>query len=254
MSERSRPRKTDAKAPAKRPRTTTTGKASARPSRTSSGRSGERQGQERGPTRSSVDPDLLAIAGERPRDRQTAFVSESEVDTLGELTDTDVYQGELEAGVHDDLPTEPDERNIEMVTARELRSGETSNPDVAAEEGLVYVPPIDPPVVPSEDSREGLKVAAGFGVSALDEEYDEDHSGSALATEDEMSARIREALRADSSTTEFADHLAIGTRGGVVRVRGLVDDVDDSDNVLAVIERVEGVVEVIDELEVRALA
>jgi hypothetical protein len=199
------------------------------------------------------DPDLVQLAGDRPRDRQTAFVDASDVDNLGTITDTDIYEGELEAGVHDDLPTESEEQNLEGLTARELRAGETSNPDVAAEEGLTYVPPIDPPVVPSEESREGAEVAAGFGVSALDEEYDEDHNSSILPGEDEMTARIREALLADSSTTEYAEHLAIATRGGRVIVRGVVDDVDDSDNVLAVIERVKGVVEVIDELQVRVL-
>jgi osmotically-inducible protein OsmY len=45
----------------------------------------------------------------------------------------------------------------------------------------------------------------------------------------------------------------IGTRGGTVAVRGLVDDIDDTDNVVEVISRVSGVDEVIDELEVRGV-
>jgi hypothetical protein len=220
----------------------------------SSGPAGKRPAPQRSARGSAPDPDIAQLAGERPRDRQTAFVTTSEVDTLGSITDTDIYEGELDAGVHDDLPNEPPEQNLEMLTERELRAEETANPDVAAEEGITYVPPIDPPVVRSETSLEGVEVAAGFGVSALDEEYDEDHQSSLLPSEDEMTARIREALRADSTTTEFADHLAIGTRGGLVRVRGVVEDVDDSDNVVAVIERVDGVVEVIEELEIRALA
>jgi hypothetical protein len=195
----------------------------------------------------------LELAGERPRDEQAAYVDRSDVDNLGEgLTHVDIYEGELEAGVHDDLPGEPKEANLEMLTELELRAEETDNPDVAAEEGLTYVPPIDPPVVPSVD-RQGAEVASGFGLSALDEPYDEDHHSSALPAEDEMAARVRDALRADSTTTEYADRLAIGTRGGIVRVRGVVEDIDDSDNVLAVIERVAGVQDVIDELEVRAL-
>jgi hypothetical protein len=193
------------------------------------------------------------LTGGRPRDEQAGYLDESDVDTLGSLTDTDVYEGELEAGVHDDLPTEAPEQNIETLTERELRAGETSNPDVAAEEGLTYVPPIDPPVVPSETSPEGAEIAAGFGVSALDEPYDEDHHSSIVPGEDEMTARIREALLADSTTTQYAEHLAIASRNGVVAVRGVVDDVDDTDNVIAVIERVDGVVEVVDELEVRVL-
>jgi hypothetical protein len=194
------------------------------------------------------------LTGRRPRDEQAAFVDESSVDTLGSLTDTDVDAGELEAGVHDDLPGESVEENIETLADRELRAGETANPDVAAEEGLTYVPPIDPPVVPSETSPEGAEIAAGFGVSALDESYDEDHTSSVVPGEDEMSARIRDALLADSATTQFAEHLAIASRGGVVHVRGVVEDIDDTDNVVAVIERVDGVVEVVDELQVRVLS
>lgn len=195
----------------------------------------------------------LELAGERPRDEQAAYVDRTDVDHLGEgLGHVEMYEGELEAGVHDDLPGERREDNLELLTELELRAGETDNPDVAAEEGLTYVPPIDPPVVPSED-RQGAEVASGFGLSALDEPYDEDHHSDVLTAEDEMAARVRDALRADSTTTEYADRLAIGTRGGVIRVRGVVEDIDDSDNVLAVIERVAGVEDIIDELEVRAL-
>ncbi|MDQ3871407.1 MAG: hypothetical protein M3301_07325 [Chloroflexota bacterium] len=195
----------------------------------------------------------LELAGERPRAEQAAYVDRTDVDSLGEgLGHVEMYEGELEAGVHDDLPGERPEDNLELLTELELRAGETDNPDVAAEEGMTYVPPIDPPVVASED-RQGAEIASGFGLSALDEPYDEDHHSDFLTTEDEMAARVRDALRADSTTTEYADRLAIGTRGRVVRVRGVVEDIDDSDNVLAVIERVAGVEDVIDELEVRAL-
>jgi osmotically-inducible protein OsmY len=68
-----------------------------------------------------------------------------------------------------------------------------------------------------------------------------------------MSARVREALRADSSTTQYADRIAINMRRGVVTLRGVVDDLMDSDNLLAVAEFVEGVEEVVDELEVRGI-
>ncbi len=193
------------------------------------------------------------LAGERvPRD-QAAFVSEGEIDTLGDgLTHVDMYEGELEAGVHDDLPGEPVAENLEMLTELELRAGETDNPDVAAEEGLTYIPPIDPPVVPSDDPQD-LRIAAGFGTTALDEPYDQDHGSNFLASEDEMSARVREALRADAATTRYADEVAIGTRGSTVALRGWVDDVEDTDNMVEVASRVTGVAEVIDELEVRSL-
>ena len=59
--------------------------------------------------------------------RDRAYLTTDEVDTLGELTDTEIYEGE---------PTEPREENLELLTESELRAGETADPNVAAEEGL----------------------------------------------------------------------------------------------------------------------
>jgi hypothetical protein len=195
---------------------------------------------------------MTDASGKRPREDQSAVAGQDEIDTLGSLTDTDIYEGELEAGVHDDLPGEPVERNLESLTDLELRTGETANPDVAAEEGLSWVPPIDPPVVPGE-GPEGLQVASGFGSSALAEPYDEDHHSDLLSAEGEVNDLVREALRADSTTSPFEYRIAIGSIGGRVVLRGMVPDIEDSENVVAVAERVEGVIEVVDELEIEAL-
>lgn len=194
------------------------------------------------------------LAGEQGEGDQVAYVREGEIDSLGSgLNDTELYEGELEAGVHDDLPGRPDEENLESLVALELREGETKDPDVAAEEGLTWVPPSDPPVVPDADSPEGIAVAAGFGMTALDEPYDEDHHDTGLSAEGEMNDLVREALRADATTSRFADEIVIGVIGSRVVLRGVVDDIDDSDNAVAVAERVTGVSEVVDELEVAAL-
>lgn len=189
-------------------------------------------------------------AGQLPPDEQSAVVDAQYVDGLGDLTETDIYEGELEAGVNDDSPD--DVESLDMMTELELRDGETDDPMEAAEEGLTYVPPIDPPTVPGGD--EGAEIASGFGVSALDEAYDRDHHDTFYTDDDEMSARVREALRADSSTTQYADRIAILTRGGVVTLRGEVDDMIDSDQLLAVAGYVEGVAEVLDELRLRGVA
>jgi hypothetical protein len=184
-----------------------------------------------------------------PRDPfqpQAAYVDEADVEHGPEVTDTEIYEGELEAqgGAIDA------EQPLEGLGTRELREGETDDPAVAAEEGLTYVPPMDPPVAPSADP-EGIEVAAGFGTTARDEPFDLDHHGSALSEDDEMEARVREALRADAATSRYADAIVIGTRGGTVALRGTVDDIEDGDAIAAVAEAVTGVVEVIDELEVR---
>jgi osmotically-inducible protein OsmY len=92
-----------------------------------------------------------------------------------------------------------------------------------------------------------------MGASALEEPYNEDQHQSFYPTDDELSARVREALRADSSTSEYADRVRIITRGTVVVLRGVVVDLDDSDNLAAVAAYVEGVDEVIDELKVQTL-
>jgi hypothetical protein len=142
--------------------------------------------------------------------------------------------------------------SLEDLADTDLREGETSDPELAAEEGLAYVPPTDPPVIPA-DNEGGIEIAAGFGATSLDEPYDEDHAGELLMSEDEMTARVREALRADAETSRYADDVGIESDGGVVLLRGVVDDLEDSDALVAVAAVVDGVVEVRDELEVAGL-
>jgi len=192
------------------------------------------------------------LEGRRPRDQQAAYLDPSEIDDLGQISSIDIEEAELAAGVNDDLPDDPE--RLEMLTELELRAEETDNPIEAIEEGIPYIPPIDPPIVPALSGEESNAVIAnGYASSALDEPYDEDHHSSFLTDDDEMSARVREALRADSSTTSYADSIRVFTRGGVVTLRGSVDDLVDSDNLAAVAAYVEGVEEVIDELDIRAL-
>lgn len=192
---------------------------------------------------------LRAMAGYRPRDAQGALIDAADADDLGELTRTDIDEGETMTE-NDDRPE--DAENIEMLTERELRAEETDDPMEAVEEGYTYVPPIDPPVEPGGDDN--AEIASGLGVSSEDEPYDADHHSTFLSSDDEVVARVREALRADSTTTQFANRLAISARDGVVTVRGVVDDLSDTDNIVAVAEFVEGVEEVIEELRVRGIA
>ncbi len=141
--------------------------------------------------------------------------------------------------------------DMELLTELELRAEETDDVMEAVAEGYTYVPPIDPPVVPGTWAN--AEIASGLGVSALDEPYDDGHHSSFLPSDDEVSARVREALHADSSTTAYADRIAIATRGGVVTLRGVVDDLIDNDNLLAVAAYVEGVQEVVDALRIRRM-
>jgi BON domain len=186
--------------------------------------------------------------GQHPAGEQNAFLDDDEVDLADEPTPTAVYEGDLEAEgalVEDD----PDRRSIEALTSRELRAGETDDPSEAAEEGLTYVAPSDPPLT-TGDSGEP-EVAAGFASSSLDDEpFDADHHSELVTTDDEVSARVRDALRADAATSQYADELDVETDGRVVILRGTVADLDDEDSVVSAAERVAGISQVVDELEV----
>ena len=195
-----------------------------------------------------IETQLRAMAGYRDADNQGEFFAADEVEADAGFSRTDVDEGEL-----DDPEGQPEDMdNIELLTELELREGETDDAMEAVEEGMTYIPPVDPPTVPSDDLG-GAEVASGLGVSSLDEPYDADHHSDFMPSDDEMSARVREAFRADSSTTAYVNRIAIESRGRVVTLRGQVDDLTDGDNLLAVAEYVEGVEEVVDELRVRGL-
>jgi hypothetical protein len=189
--------------------------------------------------------DLYELTGTPLPDDQDAVVEPDEIEMEAEYTETE----------RDELMPEPvadPEETVEVLMAREQRSGDTEDPNVAAEEGLTWVPPTDPPVVPVEGEEE-LEIAAGFGMTARDEPYDEDHASGLLSAEDELTARVREAIRADAATTQYADSILIASDGGVVVLRGVVDDIDDTDALAEVAASVVGVVEVRDELTVAGL-
>jgi hypothetical protein len=164
-----------------------------------------------------LETEIEALQGEELPADQDAVVSLDEIEDEEELDRSD-----YEAGV----PRNPD-----------LRAGETDDPLVAIEEGLTYVPPSDPPVVPSDDP-DGIDVP---GSSDQDE------------PESEINARIREALRADSSTSALADQLEIAVIGTTAILRGQVDGIEDGDALVEVASQVDGIDDVIDETEVIGL-
>jgi BON domain len=172
-------------------------------------------------TRAEVDPLVASLLGLRAADAEP-IPSADEIEGLGEISDG------------------------------EVRVGETDDPVVAAEEALTWIPPTDPPLRVGADGEP--EVAAGFGSTAEDEPFDLDHHAEPVTEWDERTARVMEALRADAQTTDLVDHLTVETDGGQVIVRGVVADLDDEEAVLAVIDSVDGVNEIIDRLEVAALA
>jgi len=185
-----------------------------------------------------IDRDELAdvrrLLGEEPPSEQDGVVDAEDIEDLPESNVT--AQDELTDGLD---------------TAD--RAGETSDPNVAAEEGLAWVPPVDPPVIADSDAEGGIAVAAGFGETAEDEPFDIDHHAEVLPTAEELIDRVHEALVADARTSRLAEQVVVDTIGGVVILKGTVDDLEDTDLLVEVAGAVSGVVDVRDETDVAGL-
>ena len=196
--------------------------------------------------------DVVQLAGIRDPAAQTAVAWSDEIDRLGSMTDTRIYEGDLEARPLDsDQPDEPDSENLEMLVERELRDGETDDPEEAAEEGMTYVPPVDPPIVAGDDGQP--EIAAGFGTTADDEPFDANHHQAALFDADERTERVLEALASHAATSGLVDRLSIETVGSRTVIEGTVDDLEDEEEIVAVVSEVDGVSEVVSRIEVASL-
>ena len=199
--------------------------------------------------------DVRELLGEEEPDEQDGAITIDEVETARRPTMTELDEG---------ASTIPDRRyasedadpgalmSLDSASDSELRDGETDDPLVAIEEGQTWVPPNDPPTVPSDDPQ-GIDVAAGTGVEGVDERYDDDHRSGDDLDESDLNGRIRKAIRNDAATSVLADRLEIAVVGSTAILRGVVDDVDDGDALAAVIEQVDGIDEVRDETEVASL-
>ena len=170
-----------------------------------------------------LEEELRALEGEEMPEDQDAVLEPDEIVDKPEPTDTERYLGEPDK-------VDPDLDAADVLLERGLRDGETDNAWIASDEGLVYVPPTDPPVPPIDDP-----------------------DANELDVESDLTARVRDAFEADAATAELADRIEIGTIGGVVVLRGVVDEIDDGDALAEVASGVSGVTEVRDETEVAGL-
>src|SRR4051812_637818 len=202
--------------------------------------------------REEVDPDVAELLGLRPADAGS-FPTADELDDRGTMTDTAIYEGELEARTPTSDAADGEPARLESLAADEARAGETENPDEAAEEGLTWIPPSDPPIRPEVGDDGGAVMAAGFGTTASEEPFDLDHHAELLPGDDERTARVIEALRADGRTTVFADDVVVESEGGTVVLAGNVEDLEDEEAAIAVAEDVDGVAEVVSQIAIRSL-
>lgn len=124
----------------------------------------------------------------------------------------------------------------------------TTDPQVAAAEGVPYFPPSDPVVRPA-DNNEELEILNGFAPGAMDDPG----LANGPRNDEEILGDVERALRNDASTTDLADGIAVGVRDGVVLLAGDVPTLEDAENAEAVAGIVAGVVEVREELRIAAL-
>jgi hypothetical protein len=182
--------------------------------------------------------DDIAIMDVMPAELDGLQVSETESEGLTGAT----------PGTSDTEAQEPgdftDQQTMRDPTAASGPSG--THADDQTEEGdEVYVPPTDP-VRGSDNEPLG-----GFQTTAMDD----DREPVSQIVGGPAHAGIVDAvlleLRQDAATTHL--DLRVSSSEGVVRLRGIVEDIEDAENAEAVAARVPGVVEVIDETEVRRM-
>jgi osmotically-inducible protein OsmY len=136
--------------------------------------------------------------------------------------------------------------------ADEPSAGMTDDPLVATEEGVPWDPPSDR-VVSEAREAEGVDVAGTDATDAGELERRDvvqDDDGMP-PRDDELRADVVEALRA--SNAPAGDRLRIAVTGSQVHVTGSVESIDVLDEILGIVGDVEGVTDVVDDVEIAGL-
>ena len=142
------------------------------------------------------------------------------------------------------LPSE-DEGDLNQ----ESRTGMTDDYLVAQEEALPYDPPSERVLSKSREAQGGADVAGTAETAAGELERDDNvQAGAPTPRDDELLGDVIEALR--SSDVVSGDRIRVAVNGTQVTVRGEVESVDVSDEVLGIVGDVHGVTDVVDELDI----
>ena len=122
----------------------------------------------------------------------------------------------------------------------------------AQQQGLVYIPPDEPPILPSDDLQ-GIEIAAGFGKDVVfDDPRGEDTPDRLAGADWDLQARIEAVLRKSSLTNQMTD-IKVAVEDGIVYLSGEVETLDDIDVVCSVVQAIDGVEDVEEELIVTSL-
>ena len=147
---------------------------------------------------------------------------------------------EFEPGV-ENQPLETNSQNV--IDAGEPDDDEPAEPDTA------YFPPTDP--VLTVDDQGNLAVLGGFAASADDDVSAQRSAEDTRPGDEALADAIRRELREDALTTDLAIEVEVDQ--GVAHLSGEVTDIIDAENAEEVANRVPGVQEVVDELEINEL-
>jgi hypothetical protein len=202
----------------------------------------------------------------RPREQTRPVKGETDAllaeDELADANDNDYVVIDETAPVEVSL----EELEDEMADRRRLRDLEVQGPvdtqhsdgsayysQEAEMQGLVYTPPDDPPVIPSDDLQ-GIEIAAGFG-QALEEEDDprpEIVPDRVANNAEDLEEKIRYILRKSSETAHLGE-IDVRAESGTVYLGGTVDTLEDIDIVVNLVQEIDGVTFVEEDLEVAVL-
>jgi len=194
----------------------------------------------------TADRDVAPLDVESPTSRRVDVIDEESdltttAHTLGESDPADASVGDLGSA-----DVEPSLNDQDLLTDPVAAVGDPDDWEDPVQEGdQAYVPPMDPVV--GTDAHGGTRVLGGFSPDATSERSPLRSSDGQIGDEAVADA-VRAALRQDATTTDLQVDVAV--EGGIVRLFGTVPGMEDVDNAESVAERVPGVVDVVEELQV----
>lgn len=166
----------------------------------------------------------------------------------GEPTDAPTDEVSFEALMERQARAE-EETDLGDLIDTQHTDGSTGNVQLAMDQGLVYTPPDDPPVVPSDDLQ-GAEIGAGFASSMEETNLDVENLPERVDNNDsDLEDNVRDALRYNSETTNL-DDVRVYVRNGIVYLRGTVETDEDIAIVDELVRDIEGVVDVDNALDV----
>lgn len=169
---------------------------------------------------------------------------------IRQITEEDETVVELSLEELDEVATELRRaHDAETLVDTQHTDGSTTNPAEAMEQGLVYTPPTDPPVVPSDDPQ-GVEIGAGFASSMEASNPDRERLPAHVDNNDlDLEEDIATALHYNSETANL-EKIAVRVRDGVALLRGTVNSQDDITIVDELVRDLDGVVDVVNRLQV----